>query len=526
MSPQKKEFIRNIFILTILTLITFLPCVWNGFTTWDDPAQNAIIKSLSWNSFIKTLTGFTMGSYTPLTLLSYALEFHFVQLHPFLYHLDNVLLHIIVNVLVYLLILRIDGRHGVALITALIFAVNPLRVEPVAWINGRKDLLCSVFYLSALLMHIKWIVSSQKKYFWTGFLSFLLALLSKTQALSLPFAFLALDYFFKHKIEKDDFIRKIPFFILTAIFVMVSLHSSPQTFSEVLPTSFNVFEKFFLINFAFFLYTFLSIFSVKTSFFYPYPGQINSAFPFFIYLLPLFNAGLFYSLIRFRQKNRFVFLAGVLFVISLAPSLAGIGHEGYFISERDLYLPSVWFLFGLIRLCEGIKLKIPPLSAYATPLAVIMAAFFALLSFGKCFIWKNDLSLWGTVIDTFPNSSVAYMYRGEKFREFGLLDLAIKDLNQAVDLNPGDTKTLYNRALTYIDLNQHSLAIPDFNKILAANPHNSVARFFRAVCYKETQKYNEAMDDLNILARDPETNIQTVKDNIAELKDLLNKTKS
>jgi protein O-mannosyl-transferase len=524
MPSQRRTLILNILLLTVLILITFLPCVWNGFTAWDDKGyltDNPFIKTLSAANLIKAFSSLTLGSYMPLPLLTYALEFNAAQLHPFLYHLDNILLHTAAAVLAYLLILRLDGRAGIALATALLFAVNPMRVESVAWISGRKDLLCAnllcaIFYLSALLMHIRMITSPKKRYFWGTLVLFICALFSKTQALSLPFALLVLDYFFNSKITRQDIIFKIPLFILSAVFSGVSLYGLSGSFPGTSTPAFGFIDRLLLTNMAFFLHIVQGLLPYKTSFFYPYPEKSGAFFPLYVYLAVAANAVIIYIVGTMVRKNKFAWLAASMFVIMLVSPLWSIWHEGYFISERDMYLPGIWLSYGVVRIAAEMK---PTEAVYKVTAAAILTVFFSLLSFGKCFIWKNDLSVWGNVIDAFPQSPAGYIFRGEKLHEYGLLEPALKDFNAAIALKTQNMETYYNRAMIYTNFSEWRLAIADFDTILAIDPLNMSARFHRALCYKKIKDYDSALRDLNILAENPETNNPAIEEELKTLMD-------
>src|SRR4030042_5660136 len=118
---KKTQIILQLCLIILVTGIAFYPSLKNGFTNWDDPElllENDSVKSFSARNvrsfFSGSYAGF--GGYTPLVFLSYALEYHFFQLDPRIFHIDNLLLHILITVLIYFLVFLISRNIGVSFI--------------------------------------------------------------------------------------------------------------------------------------------------------------------------------------------------------------------------------------------------------------------------------------------------------------------------------------------------------------------------------------------------------------------------
>ena len=141
----------------------------NGFVNWDDDVfihKNAMIHSLHLENFLQMAVSGHTGNWHPLTWLTHALDYHFFGLDSRGHHITNILLHAANTVLAYLLfqgflIYLVPSacnrkRCAVAAFSALLFAVHPLKVESVAWISERKDLLCGFFVLATYLVYMKY----------------------------------------------------------------------------------------------------------------------------------------------------------------------------------------------------------------------------------------------------------------------------------------------------------------------------------------------------------------------------------
>ena len=154
---------RNLFaagILSILVFLVFSPCLKNQLLNWDDEqflTRNTLVQHLDGPHLVRIFSSTVLKTYAPLTVFSFALEHRILGMNPFVFHLDNILLHIAVTVLVYALALRLGLSPWAAFLSALLFGIHPMRTEVVAWATERKSLLYSVFYLGCLLNYLRYL---------------------------------------------------------------------------------------------------------------------------------------------------------------------------------------------------------------------------------------------------------------------------------------------------------------------------------------------------------------------------------
>ena len=162
--------------LVLLTIVAFFPALEAGFITWDDPAMvldNPYFHDLSPPSLLRLFTQPYMTVYQPLTVLSLAFQYRLSGMDPFFFHLGNLLLHC-ANVL---LAFELSRRLGLSIVwacaTAVLFAVHPGRVESVAWITERKDVLCAFFWFLCLLAYSWYVEKPSAERYSLVFFSFL-----------------------------------------------------------------------------------------------------------------------------------------------------------------------------------------------------------------------------------------------------------------------------------------------------------------------------------------------------------------
>ena len=157
LSSQKQLFFFTLAAVLFLVVIAYLPSLKNDFVNWDDGVhllQNKDIATLDFKHLKAIFQSHVNTIYLPLTLLSFSVEHHFFGFDPFIYHLNNLILHVLVTALIYWLIYRWTFSISTATIAALLFGIHPTHVESVAWVTERKDVLYAFFYLAAL--HCYW----------------------------------------------------------------------------------------------------------------------------------------------------------------------------------------------------------------------------------------------------------------------------------------------------------------------------------------------------------------------------------
>ena len=252
-SLSKKRAVLAIGILSLFvfsfTFFVYTPALNNDFVNWDDDEyvyKNTRIQYLDPQSLCWMLTSFNAANWHPLTWLSHAIDYSLWGLNPRMHHLTNVILHALNTLLVFFLALQIVNRWKTipagmssgeknrvslteilitGIVTALLFGVHPLNVESVAWISERKNVLSTLFFLLSLLSYISYASSILKRHrliwFALSFLFFLLALMSKPIAVTLPLILLLLDYYPLNRLSPhyyknlQVFLEKVPFFLLS-----------------------------------------------------------------------------------------------------------------------------------------------------------------------------------------------------------------------------------------------------------------------------------------------------------------------
>ena len=213
--------------LCLLAAVCYLPAMLWGGLTWDDDIWSQSQAVLEWSG-IGTIWSWPSRihrevHYWPLTYTTFWLEHKIWGLEPAGYHVVNVLLHLLNSLLIWrvLLCLAVPG----AWIVAAVFAAHPLNVESVAWIIERKDVLSGLFYLTAVLVWLRFLEKPRPWRYGLALLLFVAGLLSKSMVVTLPAALLIIQWWKAGRITGKDLQRLAPFFLVALLITLADLYS-------------------------------------------------------------------------------------------------------------------------------------------------------------------------------------------------------------------------------------------------------------------------------------------------------------
>jgi tetratricopeptide (TPR) repeat protein len=184
-------------LLLIGTFLLYLPTLRHGFVAYDDDqyvTNNPVVqRGLTWDGVKWAFTTTHFANWLPVTWLSHLLDCSLFGLNAGGHHATSAALHAVNAALVYLVLLSMTGRRGAALAAAALFAAHPLRVESVAWVAERKDVLAGTFFLLTLLAYSAYVRRPTAVKYAALLVFYALGLMSKTMIVTLPFVLLLLD---------------------------------------------------------------------------------------------------------------------------------------------------------------------------------------------------------------------------------------------------------------------------------------------------------------------------------------------
>jgi tetratricopeptide (TPR) repeat protein len=500
----------------LVTLLAYHSLNQNGFVNWDDPetvTQNLQIRGFDPASLQWMLTSTGAGYWIPLTWFSLSLDYHLAGLNPAIFHLDSLLIHLANVLLVFLLsylILEIAlsqdqkeedlGESGWvktagAFICALIFGIHPLHVESVAWASERKDVLYGFFYLLSLLFYLRYALSQKTgtKSLLLCFAFFLLSLLSKPMAVTLPLVLFILDFWPLRRFPKETkaaIREKILFFLplmFTALLALISQSKAgamPGT--EQLPMDLRFMNAFHSIM----LYAQKLV--LPSGFTVLYPLAVNGD-PYtlanWLSLLAVF--ALSAAFWAFRGKTPYGLAAWLFYLVSLLPVLGIVQVGVHAAAERYTYLPTL----GLILL----------FSAGSAYLASKQKILFVLFSIGlmvflgvqtstQVGVWSDSISLWENAVRFSPApNEIIFWNLGFAYRDNGKPDQALEAFDKAIKLNPLLSGPHYGKGLALSDKGRLKEAVEELKTAIALNPGDASPHSNLCVVYQRLNRYEDSI---------------------------------
>jgi len=492
-------------LLGLIVIGVFLPGLHGEFLDWDDPKnflENPHYRGLGPAQLYWMFTAFHHGHYMPMTWLTLGLDYVLWGMNPFGYHLTNLLLHAANTILVYLLAiqlmravsrsaqgLNLSLRIGAAF-AALLFALHPLRVESVAWVTERRDVLCGFFYLLAILAYLRWCdaqasgVGEGRGWYGASLAAFSAALLSKSMAVSLPLVLLVLDVYPLRRLTLDRGLvcggeqrcvlkEKIPFLAVAAAAAVVAFIAIRHLENLVMMSGLGVVERVSIASFALVFYLWKMIVPLHLSALYELPESIHWQAPSFLLsgLLVVTITGMTFGL-----RRRWPILAAVwsTYILMLLP-VSGIAQNGPQIAaDRYTYLPMIGWAFlagGCLWTVLASTHRRATRRVWAPTMAVIVAALIALamLTRQQVMTWHDSAVLWTHALAA-QQSSVAHSNFGRVLALQGHFDEAAKHFREAIRIKPAYATAHNNLGLALASQGQLSEATQHYQEAIRLKP--------------------------------------------------------
>lgn len=489
---------QTILLLIILgfSFLIYSPCLKNDFVNWDDDRnvyENPNVLELSSKNIKAIFTSDVIGNYNPLPILSFAIEHHFFGMNPKVMHTTNILLHLLCCMLVFFIFKRLGLHLFVAFLGTLLFSLHPLKVESVAWITERKDVLFGSFFLGALLLYIKNIELPTRKRSMLIFLLFAIGLFAKIQMVALPLTFLAIDYWFDKKISIKLVLEKWAFFLGSLAFGILGIYMLKGQGSLETNTSFNTIERLFIGTYSLLVYLVKFLIPYKMVPLYAYEPKLHWTHYASMPIVIAMFVGLFFL---YKKNYKAILFGFAFFFFNIVFLLQILGAGQGYLADRFTYIAYIGLIFIL---CYYIQQWIETNKVRTTVLYPSVGAYILILSFisyKQCAYWKNSGTLWSRVLEYQNNTSLPYNNRANYYRDKRLFDLALQDYNRAIELKAGHG-TYNSRAKLFFNKNEDQKALIDYNKAIEMAPDKAEYYINRGAAYAKLGNLDLAIKDFD-----------------------------
>lgn len=487
--------------VALATFTAFIPALSGDFLNWDDLdtlVNNSYYRGFSWAS-LRWIFGFHFGHYYPLTWLSFAADYALWGLNPFGFHLANILLHAANAAMTFLIFQKLllhvrpgrdaDSLKAPAALGALLFSVHPLRVESVAWITERSDVLAAFFYLSTLLLYLK-----GRRNAAVG--AYVLSLAAKPTPVMLPLTLLVLDAYplgllvsgHRWKALRE----KLPFFAAAAASGALTLICQNKTGALWSLEALGPVQRFVVAvyNLAFYFYKTLLPTSLLP--FYPMPKPFGSLVDAFL-ASSAFVVVMTASCWLLRRRRPALAAAWTHYVLTLLP-VAGLIKTGpQLAADRYSYLSCLsWAVLaaGWLAIREGKTRRLALAGAMAA--TVVLAR----LTWAQCGVWKDSETFWSYHIRKNPAHATAHFYLGTLNLDKGRLDEAERFLLRALELDPASGAIHNNLGNLLAAQGKAEEAVRHYRLAIEADPRHPVVRHNLAMALAGQGRVEEAIEAL------------------------------
>ena len=387
-----------------------------------------------------------------------------------------------------------------------------MNVESVSWISTRSNLMYSLFFLASLISYVRYLNNKRVVSLIFTFVFFVLSLLSKAPAITLPFVLILFDLFHSRKINWKSILEKIPFVALSIVFVIIA-YKAREEFSHIgsLRESFSFLDRVVFIGYSFVFYLIKLIVPVGLSAIHYYPvistPNIESNVGWEYYFAAIVCLGIIvYTvklLINAIKKKNFEnpLLFGILFyviTISVVVHFVPIGLQ--IVADRYPYIPYLGFLFIVAKYFTKFKdeKKTAKFTNVTIGFLAAVVIIFSLITYSQNSKWKNNETLLTDVIKKNPKVWHAYLVRADGFYWSGDHNNALKDYAVAINSNPRYEVAYINRASVYAKQNRFQETIADLDIAIRLSHDHPEAYYNRGLAKFNIQDYIGAISDFDI----------------------------
>ncbi|MDD2367007.1 MAG: tetratricopeptide repeat protein [Desulfuromonadaceae bacterium] len=462
-SDALKPHYLSLLLLFFLTAVTFNELPSHSFlNNWDDPlyvTDNPAVRGFNLLNLKAAFTGFFVGNYSPVQIISYMTDYTLWGMNPAYFILSNIFYHFTNSLLLYFLLIRKGiSRWGAALGSA-VFLLHPVQVESVAWISQRKNLLSMTFFLISFHSYLSYFSASgktAKKSYALSFTSFLLALLAKPVAVIFPIILIIQDHL--ETVKEQNIIKrhkdKIPYFAVAGIMAVITIMiQSPVDVGgrvEYPENAWLVLPMTMLPVLVTYLHNILLPSSKALSIIYSVPLKHNADWILlFSVLVVIF---LIFTGIYFYRRNRSLLFWYATFFIALLP-VSQVVPLVTMMNDRYLYFPMIG-IAGITGCLTGIaqtKIQTPSFKIMLTLVATVVIAWLAFESYQRGKVWKNSVTLFSDAAQKTPDDFRSLLGLAEGYRAAGNLEMAVNYYEDASRYGYLPSEASFGLARIYLD---------------------------------------------------------------------------
>lgn len=447
--PSKTRTAVPALLLFLIAITVYAPVLWHDFVIYDDPAyvlENPnILSGLTLEGIRWAFTSGFESNWFPVTRISHMLDVQLFGMNPSGHHIVSVLIHSASTALLYIFFNRTTKSIWLSVAIALLFGLHPLRVESVAWVSERKDVLCTFFGMLTLNAYARYVQQAQTRSYITALFFFALGLMSKPMLVSLPLLLLILDWWPLHRWGNSDancknqnmvtlrlLTEKIPFFALAACSSLIT-YLVQQSAGTVTQT-YTFFVRIERACISYLVYLHKTIWPVKLAVIYPFSKYLPTTPAIIAAAVTLIVITLLS--IRFRNQAPYLLAGWLWYLIAMLPVIGIIQVGQHSVADRYTYLPHVGVFILAVWGAASLASKWRYGNALLSMSFFIVTIVMITLTSMQLKYWKSSTTLFKHALSVTENNWIAHTNLGMVSLDKGNIDEAIMHFQNAVTAKP------------------------------------------------------------------------------------------
>lgn len=499
-----------ILILIFACIAAFGRIIGNGFILQADDSiyitdNNFVQSGINIETIKWAFTAFVNRNWHPLTMISHMLDCTIFGPNPAGHHFVSLLLHISSVILLFLFSNKTTNNLWSSAFVAAFFGLHPLRVESVAYIAERKDVLSMFFGMASVYTYAFYAERKKLSSYFMSLILFAMALMSKSMMVTLPFVMMLLDFWplgrwkgemdkpvkerFKMKVKLIG--EKIPFIILSIIVSIITLWTQIWIHKVSALPSYKDFVKGVV---AFVAYLEKTVWPANLSAFYHYDYDIAVKN---ILICAIILIVITSFILYFIRRVPFLFVGWSWYLGTLIPVIGFVQVGAFAMADRYTYLPSVgiaiMMAWGIPVLFKDEKHR----KKILFPAGVIMLGILSIMTWNQSGYWENDKTLWHHALKVTKENELAHYHVATQLAEAGKYEESLYHFNEAIRLSPNYAESYNNRGNVYAAIGEYQEAIGDYTKAIMKKIDYAEAYNNRGNVYNEEGNYQNALEDFN-----------------------------
>lgn len=470
--------------VALLTMLLFAQVRDHEFINYDDPGYvkvPIVQRGLTPEGVRWAFTTMQFANYHPLTWLSHMADVSMFGNNAGGHHVVSVAIHAVNAAVLYLVLRAMTGRTLPSVVVAGVWAVHPLRVESVAWVAERKDLLCGLFFLLSIAAYARYARRRRRPMlaYAAALVCYALALMSKSMAVTLPCVLLLLDFW---PLRRQDRWRtlvldKVPFFLLTIAFAVLTMIAQRQGGAMEAGESLPLWLRLGNALASYARYVELTFWPHGLAFFYPYHGALpGTKLPSWrVAAGALLLVGATALAMRLWRRERAALVGWLWFVGMLVPVIGVVQVGLQSMADRYTYLPQIGLLIAIVwpayTLLETTAAKRRAWFGVAAAASGVVLIALSFRTHVELQHWRNNFTLFTRALAVTTHNAVAHSALALALEESKQIPAAIDHYKRAILITPKEPQLYYNIGRIHLIQGNLPLAENWLGKALSYDPN-------------------------------------------------------